>query len=198
MDKFEKSPEWLYRGRFFYMFKILIGVVIAAFVVIIGFLIIDPDLNSVNTNNSITEVSDTTTGSKYTIEGEVNKAGTYVLSDSITMSDLIEAAGGTNNNADDLAYFATAPLKSGSTYFIAGKYDETDICSKNEITKVNINEDDATTLMTINGITTSIASSIVSYRTENGIFDTVEELMEVYGIGNATYHKIRNYVILHS
>ena len=180
------------------MFKILIGVVIAAFVVIIGFLIIDPDLNSVNTNNSITEVSDTTTGSKYTIEGEVNKAGTYVLSDAITMSDLIEAAGGTNNNADDLAYFATAPLKSGSTYYIAGKYDETDICSKNEITKVNINEDDATTLMTINGITTSIASSIVSYRTENGIFDTVEELMEVYGIGNATYHKIRNYVILHS
>ena len=180
------------------MFKILIGVVIAAFVVIIGFLIIDPDLNPSTTNNSITEVTDTTNGSKYTIEGEVNKAGTYVLGDSITMSDLIEAAGGTNNNADDLSYFGTAPLKSGSTYYIAGKYDETDICSKNEITKVNINEDDAATLMTVNGITTSIASSIVSYRTENGIFDTVEELMEVYGIGNATYHKVRNYVILHS
>ena len=180
------------------MFKILIGVVIAAFVVIIGFLIIDPDLNGTTTNNSITEVSDTTNGSKYTIEGEVNKAGTYVLSDAITMSDLIEAAGGTNNNADDLAYFPSAPLKSGSTYYIAGKYDETDICSKNEITKVNINEDDAATLMSVNGITTSIASSIVSYRAENGIFDTIEELMEVYGIGNATYHKIRNYVILHS
>ena len=180
------------------MFKILIGVVIAAFVVIIGFLIIDPDLSH-TTTNSITEVSDTTaSGSKYTIEGEVNKAGTYVLGDAITMADLIEAAGGTNNNADDLCYFATAPLKSGSTYYIAGKYDATDICSKDELSKVNINEDDASTLMTVNGITTSIASSIVSYRTENGIFDTIEELMEVYGIGNATYHKIRNYVILHS
>ena len=52
--------------------------------------------------------------------------------------------------------------------------------------------------MTVNGITTSIASSIVSYRTENGIFDTLEELMDVYGIGNATYHKIRGYVILHT
>ena len=177
------------------MFKILIGVVVAAFIVIMGFLVIDPDLKSNNTNSISAVISD---GFRYTIEGEVNKAGTYVLSDSITMSDLIEAAGGVKNTADDLAYFDFAPLKSGTTYYIPGKYDETDICSKTEIAKVNINEDDAQTLMSVNGITTSIASSIVSYRTENGIFDTLEELMEVYGIGNATYHKIRNYVILHS
>ena len=179
------------------MFKILIGVVIAAFVVIVGFMIIDPDLNqTTNNNNSITEVVDD--GSKYTIEGEVNKAGTYVLSDNVTMADLIDAAGGIKGTADELAFFENATLKSGTTYYIAGKYDETDICSKSEIAKVNINEDDATTLMGVNGITTSIASSIVSYRAENGIFDTLEELMEVYGIGNATYHKVRNYVILHS
>ena len=114
------------------------------------------------------------------------------------MQDSINAAAGVNSNADALAYFPEATLKSGTTYYIAGKYDDTDVCSKNEISKVNVNEDDATTLMTVNGITTSIASSIVSYRTENGIFDTLEELMEVYGIGNATYHKIRNYVVLHS
>ena len=180
------------------MFKILIGVVIAAFVVIIGFLIIDPDLNQ-STAGSITETTDSNvSGSKYTVEGEVNKAGTYVLADGITMADLIEAAGGTKSTADERAYFPEATLKSGTTYYIAGKYDETDICSKSEISKVNVNEDDATTLMTVNGITTSIATSIVSYRTANGVFDTLEELMEVYGIGNATYHKIRNYVILHS
>lgn len=177
------------------MFKILIGVVVAAFVVVMGFLVIDPDLKSNNTN-SISEVI--TDGFRYTIEGEVNKAGTYVLSDSVTMADLIEAAGGIKNTADELAYFDFAPLKSGTTYYIPGKYDETDICSKTELIKVNINEDDAQTLMSVNGITTSIASSIVSYRTENGIFDTLEELMEVYGIGNATYHKIRSYVILHA
>ena len=113
------------------------------------------------------------------------------------MGDLIAAAGGTTTNADDLSFFDEAPLKSGSTYYIAGKYDEADICSKTEISKVNINEDDASTLMSVNGITTSIANSIVSYRSENGIFDTIEELMDVYGIGNATYRKIRNYVILH-
>lgn len=179
------------------MAKVLIGVVVAAFVVIIGFLIIDPDLNQVSNNNVISEVIDTN-GDKYTIEGEVNKPGTYVLSDVVTMADLIEAAGGTNNNADDLAYFEQAVLKSGTSYYIAGKYDQTDICSKTEVSKVNINEADATSLMEINGVTTSIASSIVSYRVENGMFNTIEDLLDVYGIGNATYHKIRNYVILHA
>lgn len=178
------------------MAKVLIGVVVAAFIVVIGFLLIDPDLNQVSNPNAISEVIDTN-GSKYTIEGEVNKAGTYVLSDAITMADLIEAAGGVNSNADELAYFESAVLKSGTSYYIAGKYDQTDICSKSEVSKVNINADDATALMSVNGITTSIASSIVSYRAENGIFNTIEELMDVYGIGNATYHKIRNYVILH-
>ena len=180
------------------MVKVLIGVVVAAFVVVIGFLLIDPDLNQVTDNGAVTEVVGSQNGNKYTIEGEVNKAGTYVLSDSATMADLIAAAGGTNSNADDLAYFESATLKSGSTYYIASKYDATDICSKSEVSKVNINEDDVTTLMSVNGITTSIASSIVSYRTENGIFNTIEQIMEVYGIGNATYHKIRNYVILHA
>ena len=181
------------------MAKLLIGVVIVAFIVIIGFLVIDPDLNPVQTANSnnITEIS-TQKGSKYTIEGEVYKSGTYVLSDGITMGDLLEAAGGKTANADDLAYYETAPLKAGTTYYIASKFDDNDICSKSEITKVNINQDDAQTLMSVNGITTSIASSIVSYRNENGNYNTIEDLLNVYGIGNATYHKIRNYVILHS
>ena len=87
------------------MLKVLIGVTIVAFIVIIGFLVIDPDLNPVQTANSnnVTEVS-TKNGNKYTIEGEVYKAGTYVLSDGITMHDLLEAAGGTTANADYLAF----------------------------------------------------------------------------------------------
>ena len=51
--------------------------------------------------------------------------------------------------------------------------------------------------MTINGISASVASSIVSYRQNDGFFETLEELLNVYGIGNATYRKVRDYVILH-
>ena len=180
------------------MYKIIIGVVIAAAVVIIGFMLIDPKVNLTNNNNNNQEVLDSASGSSFTIEGEVNKPGSYVLSEGITMAELIQAGGGATNNADSLAYFEDAILTAGSTYYIASKYDNTDVCSSNAIAKVNINTDDADTLMSINGITSSIASSIVSYRTGNGQFKTLEQLMEVYGIGNATYRKIRNFVILHA
>ena len=177
------------------MYKVIIGVVIAAAVLIIGFMMIDPKVNNNQTTNTTQTIDN---GSAYTIEGEVNKPGTYVLKDGITMTDLIQAGGGLTNNADDLAFFEQASLKAGNTYYIASKYDATDICNNDPIVKVNVNSDTADTLTNVNGITTSIASSIVSYRTSNGVFQTIEQLMEVYGIGNATYRKVRNFVTLHA
>ena len=141
------------------MVKLIIGVVIAVFVVIGGFMLLDPMVNSGSVGD-ITEVAETFT---YTVEGEVSKVGTYTLSDAISMADLIDAAGGVTSNADDLAYFETATLTAGQTYFIASKYDTSDVCGTSAIEKVNINKDDAQKLMTVNGITSSIASSIVSY-----------------------------------
>ncbi|NLB48437.1 MAG: hypothetical protein GX813_01100 [Erysipelotrichia bacterium] len=180
------------------MIKILIGVIVAAFVVIVGFMIIDPDLEQPNNLQNSLSIMTSGNGYKYTIEGEVNIAGTYVLSEEITMADLIEAAGGATANADDLAYFPAAVLKNNSSYYISGKFDANDICSTTPIVKVNINEDNAETLMSVSGITTSIATSLVSYRTGNGLYNTLEDVMNVYGIGNATYNKIRSYIILHS
>ena len=179
------------------MYKIMIGVVIAAAIVIIGFMLIDPNVTK-NTTNNATDVVKSQAGDSYTIEGEVNKPGTYLLSDSVTMADLIAASGGITSNADDLAFFTDATLTPGNTYYIASKFDNTDICNSSEIKKVNVNADDADTLQSINGITASIASSIVSYRSSNGVIKTVEQLTEVYGIGNATYHKVRNFVTLHA
>ncbi len=175
------------------MTKLIIGAVIAVFLVIGGFMLLDPMLNSSQTAETV-EVVD---GHTYTIEGEVVKVGTYTLSDAVTMADLIEAAGGVSANADDRAFYETAPLTAGQTYYIASRFDASDVCGNSQIEKVNINVDDATTLMSVNGITSSVASSIVSYRAEKGSFQTLEQLKEVYGIGDATYRRIRNYVILH-
>ena len=175
------------------MVKLIIGAVIAVFVVIGAFMLLDPVINP-QTVAETTEVGETFS---YTIEGEVSKVGTYTLADAITMADLIEVAGGVSANADERAYFSTASLTAGQTYYIASKYDSTDVCGNSSITKVNINADDAETLMSINGITSSVASSIVSYRAEKGTFQTLEQLKEVYGIGDATYRRVRNYVILH-
>lgn len=176
------------------MFKILIGVVVAVFVVIVAFMVIDPNIGTIHDG-----ISDSASLNTFalTIEGEIQRAGTYVLSQGATMGDLIISAGGQTSNTDELAYFDTAELKSGMTYYIAPKYDLTDVCNNVEIKKVNINKDTQEKMMGINGITASIANSIVSYRSSNGQFFTLESLMDVYGIGNATYKKVRNYITLH-
>ncbi len=178
------------------MIKLLIGVIVATFVVIIGFLIIDPYV-SINSASTAVNVSSTTMYS-ISIEGEVEKPGTYVLEDGVSMQDLIDAAGGLTSNADERSFFSTAVLTQGMTYYIAPLYDASDICNTLEIEKVNVNTDDADTLMTINGFSSSVSNAIVSHRTENGNFETIEALEDVYGIGPATYKKVRNYVILHT
>ena len=176
------------------MIKILIGVVLVTIAVIATFLVLDPNVG-IQSVGTVTEVANTFS---VVVEGEVYKTGTYTLNEGALMSDLIEAAGGVTNNADERAYYESAVLTSGMTYYIASRYDATDLCNASEIDKVNANSDDATTLASVNGITSTIANSIVTYRTENGLFSTLEDLLQVYGIGNATYRKIRNYVILHA
>lgn len=180
-------------GGEFLMLKIIgiivVGVigVIGAFLFMSGSFSSDPN-NILNTGEYLT----------ITVEGEVEKPGTYALDLGATMNDLIEKAGGATDNADPLAYFDDAMLSEGMTYYIAPKYDLTDICATEPIKKVNVNTDSQEKIQEIDGVSSSVASSIVSYRAGGNRIDTLEELLEVYGIGNATYTKMRNYVILHA
>lgn len=177
------------------MIKLIIGVVAAVFVVIVGFLIIDPNVNNQTTYDT-TLVSE---GNSFTItlEGEVIKPGTYSVYEGITMSEAITKAGGLTTNADTLAFFEDIVLKDKQIYYIAPVYNHDDICNTDPIKKVNINTDTEEELTQINGLTKTLAGSIIDYRTNTKKFDYIEELMEVYGIGNATYTKLRNYVTLH-
>ena len=178
------------------MIKIILGVVIVTIAVIAAFLVLDPNVGITSTNAPVTEVAANTF--TVSIEGEVYNTGKYTLNEGTTMSELVNVAGGLTNNADERCYYESTLLTNGMTYYIASKYDATDLCNMSEVEKVNVNLDDAETLATVSGITSTIGNSIVSYRTEHGLFSSLEHLMEVYGIGNATYRKIRNYVILHA
>lgn len=61
-----------------------------------------------------------------------------------------------------------------------------DISVKAQDVKVNLNEADAPTLQReLAGIGEAKAKAIVAYREANGAFSSVEELLEVKGIGKA-------------
>jgi len=57
---------------------------------------------------------------------------------------------------------------------------------------VNINTATVQELITLTGIGEVKANSIVNYRTENGYFNSVDELINVKGIGEKILDKIRN------
>ena len=46
--------------------------------------------------------------------------------------------------------------------------------------------------MTLNGIGSSKADSILNYREENGFFQTIEERKNVSGIGDATFENVKD------
>ncbi len=63
--------------------------------------------------------------------------------------------------------------------------------------QVDINSADVATLAKdINGIGTSKAQAIVDYREANGPFATVDDLVQVQGIGVKTLDRIREFVTL--
>jgi comEA protein len=62
-------------------------------------------------------------------------------------------------------------------------------------TPVNINTADLDRLCALPGIGPALAERIVQYRNESGDFMSPEEIMNVRGIGEAMYEKIKDMII---
>lgn len=174
------------------MFKVIVIGLLVTFLAVFAFTTIDPKIN--NSTPSITITNENYLS--ITVTGQVNKPGTYVLEKNSTIDDLLLAAGGPTENADANAYIETTLIKKGVSYYIAPIYSEDDICGDVKLEKVNINYDNKEKLMSVNGIGSAIANAIINYREQNGSFTYLEELKEVTGIGNSTYEKIKNYIVL--
>ncbi len=177
------------------MLKIMIGVVIATVVVIVAFAVINNNLGPDAISSTSVQIVDDNYLSQ-TITGQVHKPGTYVMKKDDTIGDLIMAAGGPTSNADARAYIEETVLEKGVSYYIAPINDLDDYCGEKELIKVNVNTDPREKLMEINGVGTTLASDIISYRNEHGSFTYLEQLLKVKGIGKATFEKIKNNVVL--
>lgn len=62
--------------------------------------------------------------------------------------------------------------------------------------KISINEASKEELMTLTGIGEGKAVKIIEYREENGEFEKIEDLMNVSGIGESIYKKIKDFIKL--
>lgn len=60
--------------------------------------------------------------------------------------------------------------------------------------KININKASKEELMKLKGLGESKADTIITYRTNNGDFKTIEDIKNVSGIGDALFDKIKDFI----
>ncbi|MDI3094722.1 helix-hairpin-helix domain-containing protein [Priestia megaterium] len=135
------------------------------------------------------------------IKGAVQKPGVYQLPKDARVKDALAQAGGATKEANLRQLNLASKLQDEMAVYIPAAGEEIPPSSpvssisssgtSNDQPLVNINTANTDELQTLNGIGPSKASAIVSYREENGLFQTVEDLGKVSGIGEKSLEKIK-------
>ena len=131
------------------------------------------------------------------VAGEVEQPGVYEFAEGDRVIDAIERAGGQLPKADLSLLNLAALLTDGTRSWCRRLARRAPSCRAPERRAcglININSASATELETLSGIGEVLAATIVEYREQNGPFASVDDLMDVSGIGPATLEEIRDQV----
>jgi competence protein ComEA len=135
------------------------------------------------------------------VAGAVRRPGVYEFGEGDRVIDAIRAAGGATPKASLDALNLAAPLADGVQILVpvvapaaAPPPGSGAVAGATPAALVNVNTASATDLETLPGIGEVIAQRIVDYRTQNGPFAAVDDLLAVSGIGDAILGDIRDLV----
>lgn len=180
-----------------YKTNILIGILILLSITSIIFQNIN-DKNKIEINGNEIQTNKFEDEIAVYITGEVKQPGVYYIESGLRLNDLIEVCGGLTDKADlsdiNLAEKLNDSDKIDIPSIIAEK-DEmnsiSDIDNNNDL--ININTASKEELKTLNGIGDTLANNIIEYR-NNCKFDTIEDILNVNGIGESKYDGIKEYI----
>lgn len=138
--------------------------------------------------------------------GAVEAPGVYMLNTGDRIYEAIALAGGLTEDASTSTVNQAEMVSDGQMIFVPTREEAAaGIVSVSEMGventseqesvsdgKVNLNTATLAELMTLSGIGESKAQSILDYRTKNGAFSSVEEIMNVDGIKEGLYNRIKD------
>lgn len=136
--------------------------------------------------------------------GAVARPGLYELSPGSRVVDAVSAAGGFAEDADrdrlNLARVLAdaeqigVPRAGEEPPEAAGAPGSASPTTTGSGTKVSLNRASSEELQTLPQVGPATAQSIIAWRTENGPFTSVEQLLSISGIGQKTYDRLKDLV----
>lgn len=132
--------------------------------------------------------------------GAVKKPGVYELLPGQRICDAIAAAGGLSEQAAGDSLNQAEVLSDGQMLRVLTTEEAAaatvqpgqETAESSRDGRVDINTADASALMSLPGIGQSKADAIIAYRNEHGAFKAPEELMNISGIKEGVYQKIKD------
>ena len=130
---------------------------------------------------------------KVYINGAVHEPGVYLVYDEDRLENVVLMAGGLTEDADP-ARVNLALRVSDEAHFYVPNIGETIPTTPPVPGKINVNTASTGELQTLSGIGPALASAIVEYRQEYGLFSREEDLLLVPGIGPKTLADLREFI----
>lgn len=124
--------------------------------------------------------------------GAVVNPGVYEVAEGTRVYEVISAAGGTLDNADEQMLMLAGVVSDGERIYVPYEGEIITQPDGADDGMVNINTADESSLTTLPGIGAARAADIIDYRQTIGRFETIEQIMEVPGIKEAAFNKIKN------
>ncbi len=131
--------------------------------------------------------------------GAVKKEGIYEVEECARVFEALELAGGLAENAATDYINLAREIQDGEqiTFPTEQQIEDGEFEAKGETSDfININTASASELIELSGVGESRAKLIVTYRKENGPFQSVEDIMLVSGIKEGLFQKIKDSIIV--
>jgi competence protein ComEA len=167
-------------------------------------------LSGTDPENSFQSAKPTTKEAYVHISGAVKYPGVYRLKKEMRMIEAVKIAGGITMQADLDSVNLAENIKDGQKIHIPSKIycpnietpenktgkKTNKIKNKTLNIKVNINSAKEKELQKLPGVGPSLSKKILTYRSGNGSFKTVNDLLKVPGIGKKKLEKIKDHICL--